>query len=69
MYVNFSYNDEGGLDGADWIQGSEQEIRMQARMIDNEIRMMRQEKLRLDHERSEMVEVSYFNVEYIHWTR
>lgn len=31
---------------------------MQARMIDNEIRMMKQEKLRLDHERSEMVEVS-----------
>ncbi|KAI9635157.1 putative 26S protease regulatory subunit 6A [Dioszegia hungarica] len=38
------------------ISGTAQEISMQARMIDNEIRMMRQEKLRLDHERAEMVE-------------
>lgn len=29
---------------------------MQARMIDNEIKMMRQEKLRLSHEREQMAE-------------
>ena len=29
---------------------------MQARMIDNEIKMMRQESLRLGHEREQMVE-------------
>lgn len=38
------------------LQGSAQEIKMQARMIDNEIKMMRQESLRLSHERSMMVE-------------
>jgi 26S proteasome regulatory subunit T5 len=47
-----------GYKHTDAVKGTDQEIRMQARMIDNEIRMMRQEKLRLDHERSEMVEVS-----------
>lgn len=29
---------------------------MQTRMIDNEVKMMRQEKLRLSHERDQMVE-------------
>lgn len=29
---------------------------MQSRMIDNEIKMMRQENLRLSHEREQMVE-------------
>lgn len=29
---------------------------MQTRMIDNEVKMMRQEKLRLQHEREQMVE-------------
>ncbi|WVQ85229.1 26S protease regulatory subunit 6A-B [Cryptococcus sp. DSM 104549] len=32
------------------------EIKMQIRMIDNEIKMMRQESMRLDHERQQMVE-------------
>lgn len=31
---------------------------MNARMLDNEIRLMRQEKIRLEHERAEMREVS-----------
>jgi len=37
-------------------QGTAQEIKMQARMIDNEIKMMRQEALRLGHEREQMSE-------------
>jgi ATP-dependent 26S proteasome regulatory subunit len=38
------------------LQGTAQEIKMQARMIDNEIKMMRQEALRLGHEREQMSE-------------
>lgn len=37
-------------------QGDVQEIRMQTRMIDNEVKMMRQENLRLAHERNQMLE-------------
>lgn len=37
-------------------QSDAQEIKMQTRMIDNEIKMMRQENLRLSHEREQMVE-------------
>ena len=37
-------------------QADPQEIKSQTRMIDNEIRMMRQENLRLAHEREQMVE-------------
>jgi 26S proteasome regulatory subunit T5 len=33
-----------------------QEIRMNTRMIDNEVKMMRQERLRLQHEREQMAE-------------
>jgi 26S proteasome regulatory subunit T5 len=35
---------------------SEAEIKIQARMIDNEIKMMRQESVRLSHDRSSMME-------------
>jgi len=35
---------------------SEAEIKIQARMIDNEIKMMRQESVRLGHDRSSMME-------------
>ncbi|RSH83526.1 26S proteasome regulatory subunit 6A [Apiotrichum porosum] len=38
------------------VSGDVQEIRMQTRMIDNEVKMMRQENLRLAHERNQMLE-------------
>ncbi|OWZ70062.1 26S protease regulatory subunit 6A-B [Cryptococcus neoformans] len=38
------------------VKSDAQEIKMQTRMIDNEIKMMRQENLRLSHEREQMVE-------------
>lgn len=38
------------------MQGNAQEIRFQTRMVDNEVRMMRQEKVRLSHERDGMIE-------------
>ncbi|WVQ92405.1 hypothetical protein IAS59_006214 [Cryptococcus gattii] len=38
------------------VKSDVQEIKMQTRMIDNEIKMMRQENLRLSHEREQMVE-------------
>ncbi|GMK55371.1 hypothetical protein CspeluHIS016_0204270 [Cutaneotrichosporon spelunceum] len=38
------------------LKGDVQEIRMQTRMIDNEVKMMRQENLRLGHERDQMLE-------------
>lgn len=37
-------------------QASALDIKMQTRMIDNEVKMMRQENLRLQHERSGMME-------------
>ncbi|KAL1411341.1 26S proteasome regulatory subunit 6A [Vanrija albida] len=44
------------------ISSDVQEIRMQARMIDNEVKMMRQENLRLAHERDQMVDKIQDNV-------
>ncbi|ODO05866.1 26S protease regulatory subunit 6A-B [Cryptococcus amylolentus CBS 6273] len=38
------------------LKGDVNEIKMQARMIDNEIKMMKQDHLRLAHEREQMVE-------------
>jgi hypothetical protein len=37
-------------------QSDTQDIRMNTRMIDNEVKMMRQERVRLQHEREQMVE-------------
>jgi 26S proteasome regulatory subunit T5 len=37
-------------------QSDTQDIKMQTRMIDNEVKMMRQENLRLIHEREQMAE-------------
>jgi len=53
--VRISYQD-GGRSMLMEEQSDPQEIKMQTRMIDNEIRMMRQENLRLAHERETMVE-------------
>ena len=38
------------------LKGDAQEIKIQTRFIDNEVKMMRQESLRLAHERQQMVE-------------
>ena len=37
-------------------KGEVQEIRMQTRLIDNEVKMMRQDNIRLMHEREQMAE-------------
>ncbi len=38
------------------VESDPQDIKMQTRMIDNEIKMMRQENLRLQHEREQMLD-------------
>ena len=38
------------------LQSDATEIRLQTRMIDSEVKMLRQENLRLSHEREQMVE-------------